>query len=86
MISQAQAKVRHDLDAARMVFNSKLKEIKDIVSLTAGRNRLQENIQNKKYNTLLENLSRLREETGLDILTLTDNTGKVIVRTRNPGI
>jgi two-component system NtrC family sensor kinase len=86
LISQAQAKVRHDLDAARMVFNSKLKEIKDIVSLTAGRNRLRENIQNKKYNTLLENLSRLREETGLDILTLTDNNGIVIVRTRNPGI
>jgi len=86
LISQAQAKVKHDLDAARMIFNSKLKEIKDIIALTAGRDQLQENMRGKKYITILANLSRLREETGLDILTLTDHTGKVIIRSRNPGL
>jgi len=86
IIRQAQAKVEHDLAAAWMVFNEKLNDIKEIVSLTAAREGTQEDIKSKSLRILHKKLSRVREEYGLDILTLTDNKGKVIIRTRNPGV
>lgn len=84
IISQAQAKVKHDLASAWMVFNEKINDIKDIVSLTAARESLHEAIKTSNYEILLRYLGRVRNDYGLDILTLTDNKGKVIVRTRNP--
>lgn len=86
IISQAQEKVKYDLNAAWMVFNKKLREKKDIISLTAAREGLQEAIKNNEKDILLKYLKRVREEYGLDILTLTDSNGKVIVRTRNPEV
>ena len=86
IIHQAQAKVEHDLAAAWMVFNEKLNDIKEIVSLTAAREGIQEDIKSKSLRILQKKLNRVREEYGLDILTLTDNKGKVIIRTRNPGV
>lgn len=83
IISQAQAKVRHDLAAAWMVFNEKLNDIKEIVILTAAREGIQKAIKNNENDILMKYLRRVREEYGLDILTLTDHDGKVIVRTRN---
>jgi two-component system NtrC family sensor kinase len=86
IIRQAQAKVEHDLAAAWMVFNEKLNDTKEIVSLTAAREGIQEDIKNESLSILQKLLNRVREEYGLDILTLTDNRGKVIIRTRNPGV
>jgi len=86
IIHQAQVKVEHDLAAAWMVFNENLNDIKEIVSLTAAREGIQEDIKRKRQRILQKKLSRVREEYGLDILTLTDNKGKVIIRTRNPGV
>jgi two-component system NtrC family sensor kinase len=86
IIDQAQLKVKHDLAAAWMVFNKKLKEINEIVDLTAAREGLQEAIKSRKKDILLKSLSRVREDYGLDVLTLTDHNGKVIIRTRNPEV
>ena len=86
VISQAQAKVKHDLSSAWMVFNEKLNDIKEIISLTASRECIQEDIKSKRQSLLLKKLNRVREEHGLDILTLADHKGIVMVRTRNPEI
>ncbi len=86
IISQAQANVRHDLSSAWMVFNEELSNIKEIVSLTSARESIQEDIKNNSQSILLKKLSRVREEHRLDILTLVDRKGIVIVRTRNPGV
>ncbi len=86
LISQAQAKVNHDLASAWMVFHEKLSDIRDIVSLTASRESLHEAIRNKRTDILLKYLNRVRNEYGLDILNLTDSHGRVIVRTRNPQV
>jgi two-component system NtrC family sensor kinase len=86
VISQAQTKVKHDLASAWMVFNEKLNDIKEIISLTAARESLQEDIKSNRQGTLLKKLNRVREEHGLDILTLTDHNGIVMVRTRNPEV
>ena len=86
VISQAQTKVKHDLSSAWMVFNEKLNDIKEIISLTAARESIQEDIKNDRQGILLKKLNRVREEHGLDILTLTDHKGIVMVRTRNPEV
>ncbi len=86
LIAQAQLKVRHDLSAAWMVFHEKLNDIQQIVTLTASRESIQEALLSGQTNILWRYLSRVRTDFGLDILTLTDGSGRVIVRTRNPGV
>jgi two-component system NtrC family sensor kinase len=86
IISQAQAKVRHDLASAWMVFHENLNNIKEIVDLTAAREGIREATKNNQKAILLQYLGRVRKEYGLDILTMTDDKGKVIVRTRNPEV
>jgi len=86
LISQAQKKVGHDLASAWMVFNEKLNNIKGIVTLTASRESLNELIKKNQKDILLKYLNRVRAKYNLDILTLTDKTGKVLLRTRNPEI
>ena len=70
VIDQAQAKVKHDLAAAWMVFNEKLNDIKEIVRLTAERESIKEATKNNNKDILFRYLSRVREEYGLDVLTL----------------
>jgi two-component system NtrC family sensor kinase len=86
IIREAQVKVKHDLSAAWMVFNEKLSDIKEVVSLTADREGLHEAIKNNDKDSILRNLNRVREENGLDILNLTDKNGIVAIRTRNPRV
>jgi two-component system NtrC family sensor kinase len=86
LIDQAQAKVKHDLAAAWMVFNERRNYVKEIVRLTAERESIKEAIKNNNKDILFRYLSRVREEYGLDVLTLIDSTGIVIVRTRNPDV
>ena len=83
IIYQAQAKVRHDLAAAWMVFNEKLNDIKDIVCFTGSSETLLDAIKRKDRDSLCKYLCRIREENHLDILTLTDSNGNVVLRTRN---
>lgn len=86
IISEAQAKVKYDLSAAWMVFNNKLDDIQQIISFTAERESIRSILKNNQLDLLLQYLRRVREDYGLDILTLTDSTGKVILRTRNPSV
>lgn len=86
IINEAQEKVKYDLSSAWMVFNEKLNHIRDIVNFTAERESIQDAIARKEEDILLRYLNRVRTQRELDILTLTDSTGKVIVRTRNPEI
>lgn len=86
IISQAQAKVEHDLASAWMVFNEKLNDLKEIVSLTAAREGIKNAIKNNRKDILLIYLSRIREQHELDIFNLTDSRGNVIIRTRNPEV
>lgn len=84
LISQAQSKVNHDLSSAWMVYNENLSDIGDIIGMTAARESLHNDIKQGNFEVICRNLTRARENYGLDILTLTDRTGKVLVRCRNP--
>jgi two-component system NtrC family sensor kinase len=86
IISLAQAKVKHDLASAWMVYNKKLDSIRIVIDLTAAREGLQEALQAQQYDVLQLRLSRIREKYNLDILTLTDDKGIAIIRTHNPVI
>lgn len=84
LIGQAQKKVNYDLASAWIVFEERLNDIKDLVSLTAARESLQEAVAKREGDLLLRRLDRVRVMYGLDILTLTDESGRVTVRTSNP--
>ncbi len=82
----AQAKVRHDLASAWMVYNEKLNDIRDIILLNAGRDSVQAALLAGDRETLLRIMSRVRRDFHLDILTITDRSGRVVLRTNQPPV
>ena len=70
VISQAQANVKHDLASAWMVFNEKLNSIKGIVSLTATREGVRDDLKNNRL--LSPVYSYRRESMGLAVAALMD--------------
>ncbi|MDI6733400.1 MAG: cache domain-containing protein, partial [Planctomycetota bacterium] len=86
IIKQAQEKVRTDLNSAREIYQHEVQHIETVVRLTAERFYIKEALLKDNLATLNSGLATIREKEGLDILTLTDNTGQVIVRARNPSV
>ena len=87
IIRQAQDKVRNDLNSAREIYRQESERLKDTVRFTALRRFfIEEALLSNDIKTLTEELEKVRKAESLDILTLTDNTGRVIVRFRNPSI
>ncbi|MBA7626033.1 Adaptive-response sensory-kinase SasA [subsurface metagenome] len=84
IIDLAQAKVRHDLASARMVYNEKINYIRYIVRLNSTQESIHNAIKNNNRIALERYLDRSRKEFSLDILTLTDSRGKVILRAARP--
>jgi len=84
IVRQAQDKVRNDLNAAREIYRQESEKLKDTVRFTALRRFfIGEALLNNDIETLTEELERIRKAESLDILTLTDDTGRVVVRFRN---
>jgi len=87
IIRQAQDKVRNDLNAAREIYRQESEKLKDTVRFTALRRFfIGQALLSNDIETLTEELEKIRKAESLDILTLTDQTGRVIVRFRNPSI
>ena len=86
IIRQAQDKVRNDLNSARVIYQHERENLKDKVRLVALRFFIKEALLNNDMTTLTKELSRIREIESLDILTLTDPHGRVLVRLRNPSL
>jgi len=84
LISQEKRNISHGLTSAWMVYNERLKDIESVVRLTSQRFFIKEGIVLDKIDMLKRELERLRIENNLDILTLTDNKGGVLIRTRRP--
>lgn len=87
IIRQAQDKVRNDLNAAREIYRQESEKLKDTVRFTALRRFfIGEALLSNDIETLTAELEKIRRAESLDILTLTDQTGRVVVRFRNPSI
>ena len=86
IFSLAQAKVKHDLASAWMVYHEKLNDVRDIVRLNSTHESIQKAIKHNEKEILKKYLGRVTKEFNLDMLTLTDTQGKVILRTTQPEI
>jgi len=86
IIRQAQDKVRIDLNSAREIYRQEGEYLKDKVRLTALRFFIKDALLKNDVDTLTEELGKIRKAESFDILTLTDSSGRVLTRTRNPSI
>jgi len=86
IIAQAQSKVRLDLNAAQEIYDYKLRDIQNILGFTVIRESVQEALLRQDRAALRALLEEVRHKGGLDVLTITDRTGRVVLRTRNPEV
>jgi len=86
IINQAQDKVGHDLNSGREVYREEMENLKDVVRFTALRFFIKDAISDDDIETLRRRLQEIRLKESLDILTLTDQFGKVVIRARNPSV
>lgn len=84
VIKGGQLKVQIDLNSAWMVYQERLKDIESVTRFTAERFFLRESMVANDLTSLRRELERVRIENNLDMLTLTDGSGKVLLRTREP--
>jgi two-component system NtrC family sensor kinase len=86
VVAEAQAKVQTDLNAAREIYLNKLAHVNDVVRFAADRYLLMNALLSGDTKQAIEALGRIREREGLDVLTITDRQGRVLLRTSNPGL
>jgi len=86
IIKRAQTKVNNDLNSAREIYAQELENVKNIVRFTASRFFINNAISTQDNETLDMELEKIRTSESLDILTLTDASGKVLSRSRNPSV
>lgn len=84
IVKQAQDKVRLDLNSAREIYQTECTTIKNSVRLTALRFFLKDSILKNKWQRLKNELHEIRKNEALDILTLFDKNGHILLRSRVP--
>lgn len=86
IIRQAQDKVRLDLNSAREVYHGEGETVRMKMRLIAERFFIKDALQSRDLDRLRRELMKIRTDNALDILTLTDREGRILVRAHNPGI
>jgi two-component system NtrC family sensor kinase len=84
IIFEAQERVKEDLNTARYVYTSKIRDIDRTIRWTAIRHVLKKGLQEKDISPIRNELEGLMVEEGLDFLTLVDRQGTVVFRFHNP--
>jgi two-component system NtrC family sensor kinase len=84
IVSEAQDRVRTDLNSAREIYLSQLNHVNDVVRFTADRFFLKDALLSGKIKQAVDELIKVKERERLDVLTITDKSGKVLFRTSNP--
>jgi len=86
VVAEAQERVRTDLNAAREIYLNKLGNVSNVVRYTANRILLKDALSSGDMEQATEELIKVAQREGLDVLTVTDRSGKVLLRTSNPGL
>jgi two-component system NtrC family sensor kinase len=86
IIFEAQERVKEDLNTARYVYASKIREIDRTIRWTAIRHVLKKGLKEKNISSIRNELEGLMVEEGLDFLTLVDRNGVVVFRFHNPPV
>ena len=84
IIFEAQERVKEDLNTARFVYDSKIRDIDRTIRWTSIRHVLKKGLKEKNISPIRNELEGLMDEEGLDFLTLVDRKGKVVFRFHNP--
>jgi len=84
IISEAQDRVKEDLNTAKYVYNSKIREIDRTVQWISTRHILKKALREKNVSSIREEIKGLMIEEGFDLMTLVDREGRVIYRFHNP--
>ena len=86
VVAEAQDKVRNDLNAARVIYESQLDKINAVVCYTADRGFLRDAVPAEDMDEVYEDLLKVGTRSGLDIFGVTNKYGKVLLRTHNTDI
>jgi len=86
VIKQAREKVGTDLNSAREIYKREINSLKDLVRLTSERFYIKEALMKNDRPKLISEIVKIQQREGIDILNLTDSTGRIIVRARNADI
>ncbi len=82
--SQAQAQVDSDLKGAEEIFRNYSDRLREAIRIHATRMVIYRALDERDIKGLADEMERVRQAEGLDVLTLTDASGCVFYRTRNP--
>ncbi len=86
IVSEAQTSVRNDLNAARELLLGRLTHINDVTRLTADKYLVKTALLIGNRDVIANELTRIRQAEGLDLLTITDASGTVLFRASNPPV
>ncbi len=84
IIFEAQERVKEDLNTARYVYASRIREIDRTIRWTAIRHVLKSGLKKRDVSSIRKELEGLMAEEGLDFLTLVDRNGVAVFRFHNP--
>ena len=84
IISEAQERVRNDLNSAREIYFGELRHITDVVQLTSRRPIIQDIFSTGLTENIQADLNYEKKYENLDILTVIDKSGTVVLRTNYP--
>lgn len=84
IIFEAQERVKEDLNTARYVYTSKIRDIDRTIRWTAIRHVLKKGLKERDISPIRNELEGLMAEEGLDFLTLVDRKGTVVFKFHNP--
>jgi len=85
ILSEAQEKVRTDLNAAREIYLGRLNDVRDVVRFTADRHLLITGLLSGDKAQVNGVVARVKEREQFDILTVTDRFGVTILRANHSG-
>ncbi len=86
IIDEAQERVRNDLNAAREIYQTRLQQVEDAVNFTTVRLFIGDILEGDTRQEYMDELVRFKNSENMDILTITDNLGRVVLRVNNPSL
>ena len=86
ILDRTRTKVSYDLNSAREIYKEEMYNIGAAVRFTAERFFIKDAILNNSVAALEQELEKIRKAEFLDLLSLTDEKGEVIIRSRNPSV
>jgi len=85
IVNEAEDRVKNDLNTARLIYMDRLDSLRQEAEFTAVRTFMEDVLlQNNISQDYINALKSFKTDEGLDILTLTDSNGIVVLRVNNP--